>query len=147
MGTGERAIHLRARRQGQRRRAVRGHHREGRGRECPRPSVEELTMADSIDAALGKPDYTALTFPAPPAHRPYVILNMVESLDGRATIEGNERGLGSPVDQSLMRELRVHADVVVNGASTLRASGTSPRLNNAALEAIRIERGKSRVPY
>ena len=104
-------------------------------------------MADSIDTTTGKPDYTALTFPAPPAHRPYVILNMVESLDGRATIEGNERGLGSTVDQGLMRELRVHADVVVNGASTLRASGTSPRLGNSALEAIRIERGKSRSPY
>src|SRR4029079_5344297 len=119
---------------------------EGRGRSRPRPPAEELTMADSIDAALGKPDYTALTFPAPPADRPYVILNMVESLDGRATIEGNERGLGSPVGSARMRELRLHADVVVNGASTLRASGTSPRLNNAALEAIRIARGKSRSP-
>jgi riboflavin biosynthesis pyrimidine reductase len=104
-------------------------------------------MTDSIDTATGKPDYTSLTFPAAPADRPYVILNMVESLDGRATIEGNERGLGSTTDQALMRELRVHADVVVNGASTLRASGTSPRLGNEALEAIRLERGKSRVPY
>ena len=81
----------------------------------------------------GKPDYTALSFPPPPADRPTVILNMVSSADGRAVIEGTERGLGSPTDQRLMRELRVHADVVLNGAGTLRASGTSSRTGDASL--------------
>ena len=92
------------------------------------------------------PDYTALTFPAAPADRPYVIVNMVSSVDGRITVEGTERGLGSPRDQRLMRELRVHADVTLNGASTLRASGTSSRLGDAALEDLRVARGKPRTP-
>lgn len=96
--------------------------------------------------ATGKPDYTTLTFPDPPADRPTVILNMVSSVDGRAVIEGNERGLGSPIDQRLMRELRVHADVVLNGAGTLRASGTSSRTGDPALEALRIELGKATSP-
>ncbi len=95
---------------------------------------------------LGKPDYTALTFPDAPAERPYTILNMVTSLDGRAVIEETERGLGSTADQRLMRELRVHADVVLNGAATLRASGTSSRLGNPALEALRVARGKPIAP-
>ncbi|HKS90622.1 MAG TPA: dihydrofolate reductase family protein [Tepidiformaceae bacterium] len=93
-----------------------------------------------------KPDYTALDFPEPPPNRPYIIVNMVMSADGKAVIEGNEQGLGSKVDQRLMRELRVNADVVLNGASTLRISGTSSRLSDAALEQIRLDRGKPRFP-
>ena len=82
---------------------------------------------DAPDLTPGRPDYAGLAFPPPPPDRPYVIVNMVSSVDGRAAIEGTERGLGSTTDQALMRELRVHADVVLNGASTLRASGSSPR--------------------
>ncbi|HWO94174.1 MAG TPA: dihydrofolate reductase family protein [Dehalococcoidia bacterium] len=94
----------------------------------------------------GKPDYTLLEFPAPPDARPYVVINMVASLDGRVVIEGTERGLGSKVDQRLMRELRYHADVVMNGANTLRASGTSSRVGDAELEERRIAQGKTRHP-
>ena len=94
----------------------------------------------------GKPDYTALDLPAPPPDRPYVIANMVMSADGKSVIEGTEQGIGSTVDQRLMRELRVNADVVLNGAGTLRASGTSSRLGDEALEAIRLGRGKPRLP-
>ncbi len=94
----------------------------------------------------GKPDYTALGLPAAPPDRPYVIANMVMSADGKSVIEGTERGIGSTVDQRLMRELRVNADVVLNGAGTLRASGTSSRLGDEGLEALRVARGKARVP-
>ena len=96
--------------------------------------------------ALTKPDYTALEFPPPPAERPYVLVNMVASADGKTVIEGNERGLGSPTDQRLLRELRVHADVVLNGSGTLRASGTSARLGDVVLEEIRVSRAKTRLP-
>ncbi len=92
------------------------------------------------------PDYLALTFPAPPTDRPYVLVNMVASLDGRTVIEGNERGLGSAADQRLMRELRFHADMVLGGASTLRASGLSSRLSDPALEAARAAAGRPALP-
>lgn len=94
----------------------------------------------------GKPDYTALTFPDPPADRPYVVINMVGSVDGKVTIEGTEQGIGTKVDQRLMRELRVHADIVINGAGTLRASGTSSRLGDPSLEELRTRRGRPRAP-
>ncbi|MCC7364507.1 MAG: dihydrofolate reductase family protein [Dehalococcoidia bacterium] len=95
---------------------------------------------------MPKPDYTSLELPPPPPGRPYVILNMVMSADGKVVVEGTEQGIGSKVDQRLMRELRVNADVVLNGASTLRASGTSSRLGDEQLEALRVERGKPRFP-
>lgn len=93
---------------------------------------------------MPKPDYTTLAFPPAPADRPYVITNMVMSLDGKIVLEGTEQGIGSKVDQRLMRELRVHADMILNGATTLRASGASPRLGDPALEALREARGKPR---
>ena len=91
-------------------------------------------------------DYTALEFPDPPPDRPYTAINMVMSADGHTTVEGSERGLGSETDQRLMRELRVHFDVVLNGAGTFRASGTSARLNRPELEQWRIERGMPPAP-
>ena len=93
-----------------------------------------------------KPDYTSLEFPAPPLSRPYVIVNMVMSADGRTILGGSEQGIGSKVDQRLMRELRVNADAVLNGANTLRASGTSSRLGDEGLEELRIANGKPRFP-
>ena len=91
-------------------------------------------------------DYTQLSFPDPPQDRPFVAINMVMSADGRTVVDGTERGLGSTLDQRLMRELRVHFDVVLNGAATFRASGTSARLNNPSLEQWRTDRGMSPSP-
>ncbi|MCL6644850.1 MAG: dihydrofolate reductase family protein [Dehalococcoidia bacterium] len=95
---------------------------------------------------MPKPDYTALEFPAAPDDRPYVVINMVMSVDGKTVVEGTEQGLGSPVDQRLMRELRVHADIVLNGAETLRVSGSSSRLGDPILETIRAARGREGLP-
>jgi 2,5-diamino-6-(ribosylamino)-4(3H)-pyrimidinone 5'-phosphate reductase len=94
----------------------------------------------------GVPDYSALRFPDPPADRPYVVTNMVMSADGKVTVEGTERGLGSPTDQRLMRELRAAVDMVLNGASTLRKSGTSSRVSNEALVAKRVADDRSPNP-
>jgi riboflavin biosynthesis pyrimidine reductase len=93
-----------------------------------------------------KPDYTSLELPAAPPDRPYILVNMVMSMDGKAVVEGTEQGIGSKVDQRLMRELRVNADVTINGAETLRASGTSSRVGDPVLEAIRLARGKTPNP-
>jgi riboflavin-specific deaminase-like protein len=90
--------------------------------------------------------YTDLTFPAPPPDRPYVYINMVMSLDGKATIDKTERGLGSARDQRLMRELRLHADMVMNGANTLRISGTSSTLGDEDLVHLRRKRRGDRAP-
>lgn len=94
-----------------------------------------------------KPDYTDLDLPDPPPDRPYVLVNMVMSADGKVVIDGTEQGIGSTTDQRLMRELRVNVDLVLNGAATLRASGSSPRLaGDQALETIRLRKGKPRFP-
>jgi riboflavin-specific deaminase-like protein len=55
-----------------------------------------------------------------PEGRPYLVLNMVSSLDGKATLEGRTSGLSSELDRELFHELRTQADAVMVGAGTLR---------------------------
>ena len=55
-----------------------------------------------------------------PEARPYLALNMVMSLDGRATADGRTAGLSSEQDRELFHGLRTQADAVMVGAGTLR---------------------------
>ncbi len=72
--------------------------------------------------------YESLKLP-PPEHqdisRPYVIINMVSSIDGRTAIGGKVSRLGSDIDRQAMRTLRSKADAVMIGANTLRAEKLS----------------------
>lgn len=55
-----------------------------------------------------------------PEGRPYVVLNMVSTLDGRAALEGNTRGLGGEQDRTLFHLLRTAGDALLVGAGTAR---------------------------
>lgn len=52
--------------------------------------------------------------------RPYLVLNMVASIDGRTTLGGHVGDLTSPVDQRVVYRLRTAADVLMVGAGTVR---------------------------
>ncbi len=90
--------------------------------------------------------YADLALPEPPADRPFVYLNMVSSVDGKATVDGSERGLGSADDKRMMQELRSHADAVMNGATTLRVSGSSPLVRDELLLERRRQLGLAPQP-
>jgi riboflavin biosynthesis pyrimidine reductase len=55
--------------------------------------------------------------------RPYVFFNFVESVDGRATIDGSSRPLGGDGDLEMLLGLRTIADAVLIGPGTVRAEG------------------------
>jgi 2,5-diamino-6-(ribosylamino)-4(3H)-pyrimidinone 5'-phosphate reductase len=57
--------------------------------------------------------------------RPYVIINMVASVDGKTAVGGKAGRLGSEIDRQTMRNLRSNADAVMIGANTLRAEKLS----------------------
>ena len=69
-----------------------------------------------LDAA-----FADLTLPEPPEGRPWIGLNMVTSLDGRAQRDGTADDIGDRADRRLMRLLRVPFDAVAIGVGTLRA--------------------------
>ncbi|MDA3032528.1 MAG: dihydrofolate reductase family protein [Actinomycetota bacterium] len=81
-----------------------------------------------------------------PANRPWVLTNMITSLDGATTVEGLSGGLGRPADSQVFAALRAVADVVIVGATTARVEGyRRPRPNPTAI-AARRSRGQTDAP-
>ncbi len=67
--------------------------------------------------------YGALGFPPPPAERPWIFSNFVQTLDGIVSL-GGRHASGADISQSeedrwLMDLLRAHADAVLLGVNTL----------------------------
>jgi riboflavin-specific deaminase-like protein len=77
------------------------------------PDLATLT-ADEAVTGLGLGDHAR-------PERPYLVLNMVATLDGKATLGGRTAGIGGPADRELFHQLRTQADAVMVGAGTLRA--------------------------
>lgn len=61
-----------------------------------------------------------------PADRPWVMVNMIASIDGATAVEGRSGGLGGPGDRAVFASLRRAADAVLVGASTVRAEHYHP---------------------
>jgi len=72
--------------------------------------------------------YDDLELPGAPADRPFIGINMVTSVDGKTTVDGEHRTvkLGSAVDRALMGRIRAHFDAVLRGAETVRANPHFP---------------------
>jgi riboflavin-specific deaminase-like protein len=82
---------------------------------------------------------------APPA-RPYLVLNMVSSLDGRATIDWRTRGLSTELDRQLFHHLRTQADAVMVGAGTVRTERYGRMAKSEELRDKRERQGLARDP-
>jgi len=107
------------------------------------------------DPAFGP--YGKLGFPAPPAGRPWVYSNFVQSLDGITSLLG-EYASGQYISQSredrrLMDLLRAHADAIIMGTATLteerRLRGPESRgivfqVVEPEMKALRSRLGKKR---
>ncbi|MEE3718373.1 RibD family protein [Tumidithrix elongata RA019] len=64
-----------------------------------------------------------------PRTRPYIVFNMVSSVDGKATTHAGElTGLGSRPDRKLMQRLRSQVDGVLVGGGTLRVDPFIPTI-------------------
>lgn len=58
--------------------------------------------------------------------RPWVMANMVASVDGRAAVDGRTAALSGSADRAVFHLLRSLADIVLVGAGTVRAEGYGP---------------------
>jgi 2,5-diamino-6-(ribosylamino)-4(3H)-pyrimidinone 5'-phosphate reductase len=64
-----------------------------------------------------------------PRTRPYILFNMVSSVDGKATTNaGKLTGLGSRTDRRVMQRLRSQVDGVLVGGATLRVDPFIPTI-------------------
>jgi riboflavin biosynthesis pyrimidine reductase len=84
--------------------------------------------------------------PAASGERPRVLLNMVESVDGRANLRGLSGPLSGPTDRALFHSLRAAADAVLVGAGTVRSERYGRLITNPDVRRLRRERGLSEEP-
>jgi riboflavin biosynthesis pyrimidine reductase len=78
--------------------------------------------------------------------RSHLMLNMISSVDGRASIGGRSGALSSPADRQLFHALRGAVDAVVVGAGTARSERYGRMIRDAARRRERRDRGLSEEP-
>jgi riboflavin biosynthesis pyrimidine reductase len=78
--------------------------------------------------------------------QPWLLANMISSVDGAATVEGRSGALGGPADQAVFKSLRGVADVVLVGAGTVRAERYGPPKLEPSVIARRTEAGRDPLP-
>ncbi len=120
----------------------------------------EILFDRGEDAPLEHPStriYDKLGFPNPPAGRPWVYSNFVQSLDGIVSLLGRNFS-GADIAQSaedrwLMDLLRVHADAILTGVTTMlderdarspESRGIVFRIADPELQKLRETLGRGR---
>ena len=78
-----------------------------------------------------------------PADRPYLGINMVSSLDGKATLDWRTKGLSTEIDRRLFHHLRTQADAVMVGAGTVREERYGRMTKNDELRDKRVAEGRA----
>jgi riboflavin-specific deaminase-like protein len=78
--------------------------------------------------------------------RPYLMLNMASTLDGRASLDGRSGAIGNRADRELFHALRAGVDAVMAGAGTVRVERYGRIIPNEATRERRRERGLDEEP-
>lgn len=103
------------------------------------PDRAEGLTPDEVASGLG------LASLAPP-DRPYLVLNMAATADGRVAIGGRSAPVAGSADRALFHELRTQADAVMAGAGTARVERYRRITKTAELHAKREREGVAPVP-
>ena len=103
------------------------------------PPGEALSIPELI-AQLGLSEAGAQS------ERPHLLLNMISTADGRATLGGRSGPLSNPADRALFHGLRSAVDAVMVGAGTVRAERYGRLIADPRVRSDRRERGLSEEP-
>ena len=79
-------------------------------------------------------------------NQPWVMLNMISSKNGLATLDGKSGPLGGAADKALFRTLRGLADVILVAAGTVRAENYSVPVITERTSLIRASQSKPPLP-
>ncbi len=104
------------------------------------PAGDPATISEIVEE-LGL--WERLT-PAP--QHPRVLLNMVSTVDGRATLQGRSGPLSDRADRALFHGLRSAVDAVLVGAGTVRVERYGRMIPSSARRDLRVERGLAAEP-
>lgn len=102
------------------------------------PEPGTVTAIEAVDG---------LTFAGPaPADRPYVLLNMVATADGAATVGRRTAPISNAADRALFHELRARTDAVLVGARTVRTERYGRLVRDPQRRERRVARGLAPDP-
>ncbi|HST55714.1 MAG TPA: dihydrofolate reductase family protein [Solirubrobacteraceae bacterium] len=102
--------------------------------------------AAEIVAGLGLDDWQTPALTAGNPARPRLMLNMVSTVDGRATVAGRSGPIGNQADRELFHALRTSVDAVMAGAGTVRVERYQRMIKEQPARQLRRERGLSDEP-
>jgi riboflavin-specific deaminase-like protein len=107
----------------------------------------ELGAAEPTEAlALALAQVVAAEARPVPPERPWVMVNMVASVDGASTVAGRSGPLGGRGDRAMFTALRAVPDVILVGAGTVRAERYGPPRITEPSRAERRSRGQEPAP-
>ncbi|HEV3047171.1 MAG TPA: dihydrofolate reductase family protein [Solirubrobacteraceae bacterium] len=122
------------------------HQGEPDGAERP-AELRRLAPAGAPAGAVALVEEMALRGRPPlPPGRPRLILNMVSSADGRATLAGRSGPLSGAADRQMFHALRAAVDAVLVGAATARAERYKRLIPDARDRERRRARGLAEEP-
>lgn len=78
--------------------------------------------------------------------RPWVMLNMISSLDGGTAVSGKSSELGDDDDFNVFKAIRAVPDVILVGAATVTAENYRPVTLDAQRRERRVEMGLAETP-
>jgi riboflavin biosynthesis pyrimidine reductase len=81
-----------------------------------------------------------------PRHRPWLLMNMIASVDGATRVAGRSGGLGGPADVAMFHALRGIADLILVGTATVAAETYHPPSATPEVRAARSARGQDPLP-
>jgi riboflavin-specific deaminase-like protein len=102
------------------------------------PDPGETTIAEQLEGYR--------PWEQPQEERPLVAVNFVTTVDGRATIDGRTKGLGSEADTQMLQRLRTRFDGILVGAGTMRAERYGRMVSDPQLRARRERAGLPHDP-
>jgi riboflavin-specific deaminase-like protein len=109
------------------------------------PPADPATVAEIV-TRLGLHERSSGVPTPAGGQRPYVLLNMVATLDGRATLGGRSGPISDDADRALFHGLRSVVDAVMAGAGTVRAERYGPIVRDPDTRRLRRERGLREQP-
>lgn len=102
-------------------------------------------LPDPVDA-VSPIELLAADERRPPDGRPWVLVNMITSIDGAVSVEGRSGALGSSADKAVFDALRAVPDVILAGSGTVLAENYGPPRPSADVQSVRRARGQAARP-
>ena len=111
------------------------------------PRLESLLPPAPAAAVMEIVDMLGLwERPASPPARPRILLNMVSTVDGRATLHGRSGTISGPADRALFHALRSAVDGVLVGAGTVRTERYGRLIRDERTISARTQHGLPAQP-